>query len=121
MQQTMHKILWTFRPWPNETQVIASRRKFSLAIGWPNETQVERKSFAKVAEFLFFFFLFPRLRLGRAATFTVAAAYTCTATGSPVMVFVFLMFFNSLSLFSFSSSGLKFSEFCSVTEAILSK
>ena len=56
------------KPWPNETQVIASHRKStqvltcedlrSLAIGWPNATQVERKSFAKVAEFLFFCFFF---------------------------------------------------------------
>ena len=74
------------------SQVDASSLLRRLAIGWPNATQVERKSFAKVAEFLFFF-LFPRLRLGRAATFTVAAAYTCIATGSPVMVFLFLMFF----------------------------
>ena len=74
------------------TQVLTCEDLRSLAIGWPNATQVERKSFAKVAEFLFFF-LFPRLRLGRAATFTVAAAYTCTATGSPLMVFLFLMFF----------------------------
>ena len=40
------------------TQVLICEDLRSLAIGWPNATQVERKSFAKVAEFLFFFFCF---------------------------------------------------------------
>ena len=118
-------IFWCFIPYNKalakrnashrkSTQVLPCEDLRSLAIGWPNATQVERKSFAKAAEFLFFFFF-----LGSDSEELLLILPPLL--GLLLWFSFFLCFFNSLSLFSFSSSGLKFSEFCSVTEALLSK